>query len=219
MKFSATLNGKTVTKDIPTSWDPVTFRQYIELVDVQGDPNGVLSAFTGIEAETLKRVKIVGLDAILHAISFVNVPPANTKPATILGYKVSKDLEFETTGQFKDAQMVIGSMSLTPETKVLSKEDQLKYLDIVAIFAMPDYLDATAEQQKEFALKFLDAPCSEVLAIGNFTLLKLIGWSLNIRPDSLNRIGPLKRWRLAIQVWVKSMVFQLRYARLKKKLA
>lgn len=219
MKFTATLNGKTIAKEIPTSWDPVTFRQYIDLVDVQGDPNGVLSVFTGIDAETLKRVKIVGLDQILHAISFVNVPPANVKPTSILGHRIAKDLEFETTGQFEDAKFVIDSMSLTPETKVLSKEDQLKYLDIVAIFAMPDYLDASQDKQKEFAQQFLDAPCGEVLAVGNFTLLKLIGWNLNIRPGSLNRIGPLKKLRLVIRVWLKNMVFSLRYAWLKRKLA
>lgn len=217
MKFTATLNGVKVTKEIPTSWDQVTFRQYLDLVDVQNSPQDVLAAFVGVDVQTLSKVKIVGLDAILHCLAFVKVPPALNVPKEIKGFKVSKNLEFETTGQFKDAESIVQSMKT--EGGNLPKEDQLKYLDLVAIFAMPNYMDAEPEEQQEFAQQFMDAPCGEVLAIGNFTLLKLIGLKLNINPDSLSKPGPLKRLRLVIKIWQKNLAFSLRYAWLKRKLA
>jgi len=219
-KFTITLNGIQVKKEIPEDWSEVTFGQYLDLVEVQHNPSGCLAVFVGIAESTLQKVRIVGLDDVLHTLSFVQTPPTTQIPKEIKvgdkAYKVPKDLAFETTGQFQDAKAIVESFQ--PNGDNLSREDQLKYLDLVAVFAMPDYLDKSVEEQKEFAQQFLNASCGEVLAVGNFTLLKLIGWKMNIKPGALNKTGALKKLRLAIKIWLKNTAFSLRFAWLKRKL-
>lgn len=218
MKFQVSLNGKVEDREIPSSWSQVTFKTYLDIMGLlANEPSKILAVLTGIEEDTLNRSKIIGLDAVLKALSFMRAEPMDfTIPKTILGYSVPKDLNWETTGQFKDCQMIANS--LKPVGNVLSREDQEKYIHIVAIYAMPNYLDAKAEEQEEFAKKFHEAPCEEVLAIGNFTLLKLIGLNLNIKSDPVSKIGPLRRLRQAFKIWRLNTAFAFRYAVLQRRL-
>lgn len=218
MNFKITLNGVTLEKQIPDNWQQVTFMMYLQIMDIPNDePHRILAALTGVDEVTLNKAKIVGLDKVLQCLSFMRTSPMDfTVPETILGHKVPKNLQWESTGQFKDCQSI--AATIKPVDGNVSRADQEKYLQFVAIYTMPNYLDATMEEQEEFAKQFNQAPCEEVLAIGNFTLLKLIALKLNIKKEPASKSGPMKRWRQAFRLWRINTALTLRFYLLRRKL-
>lgn len=221
MTITAILNGVKVKKQIPSKWSEVTFQHYMDLFGVSTtEINKILSVFTGIEESVLIKAKIINLDMVIQTLSFMRTTTMSYAiPKYILGYPIPKDLNFETTGQFKDVQGIADSF---PKVKPgedpapMSKEDQMKYIDIVATYAMKDYCDASHQGREAFAKQFLNAPCEEVLAIGNFTLLKLIGLNLNIKKVLPSKSGRLRTLMLAIKIWRINTAFSLLFWRLRR---
>lgn len=210
MKITIELNRIKVTKEIPTSWDDVTFGQFLDLSQAGNDTAKILSVFTEIPEETIKKAKIHNLDLILNAISFVSKDQIKTVlPDKILGYKVPKNLQTETIGQYEDLKLEAAKI------KDNSKESLSIYTKFCAIYAVDPYDYKEAER---LAPAFLHAPCGEVVAIGNFTLLKLIeskditlskALELHLRP---------KKWRLVLTAWRARLGFTVRYYLWRRKL-
>lgn len=219
MRITVHHNGKKVKKDIPDSWEKVTFQMYIDLLGVdQKDATKILSVFTGIDEQTLKRSKIEGLQVVLDRLSFLTTTSMDESiPKAILGFPIPKDLNFETTGQYGDLEFIAASFPKEiKEGETLGKEHMAKYAEIVAIYAQPDYLDKTSEQQAEFVKQFYSAPCQEVLAVGNFTLIRFIGWKLNIRKTFLRSPTRITKLRQAILGYRARLVSSLRFWRLRR---
>ena len=162
------INGES--KKLPGSWDELTFRDFLKLAkcNTEGDQ---LAALMGIQPDTLRKAKISNLEDILRYISFLSTPMPNYVPSAILGYAVPQDLQFQEVGRFEDVKSIAQSFKRVDDG--LADGELEKYTEIVTVFAMPNYLDATPEEQKKFAEQFMDAPCWEVMAVGNFTLVKL----------------------------------------------
>ncbi len=206
MIFDFKLNGVTVKKDIPTGWEQVKFRYFLQL---DGNPTKALSIFTGIEEKTLKKANITGLDKLISTLSFLSSNVPVTKfPKTILGYKVAYDLGFESWGQY---------ISLKEELdKGLSGIELVKqYPLFCAIYTMQGYNE---EQLKERVEEFNNAPCTEVMAVGNFTLMKLIALKTGTQSSSLKEGTPMRKYRLALRAWWINTVFTVRFYILKRKL-
>lgn len=209
MKITATLNGVKITRDIPTSWDKVTFRNFVDLASLGDDMTKIISYFTVIDEATLKKVKIKNLDTVLSALSFLNTPPdMETIPETILGHKLPKNLEFESIGQYEDVKALIVKM------QGMGTDAISLYPQIVGTYAMPEYDGLKVD---DFSQQFWTAPCGEVLAIGNFTIAKLSGSKKHTRKAfHLGAILP-KKWRLAIKGWLTNLAFSLRYSLWKRR--
>src|SRR3972149_3170942 len=99
------LNGQSI--QIPTTWNEVTFKQYIQMFDLKDDIIQVVAIFTGMEYEYLKNAVIVGLDDILTAISFINSPPVFPGSISEVGpYKIPNNekgqfnIKHESLAQF-----------------------------------------------------------------------------------------------------------------------
>jgi len=108
MKVTAILNGVKVTKEIPTSWDQVTYGNFLKLTECGTDIAKIVSLFTGIDIDTLRKSKILNIEAVTGALSFLNVPmDALDIPDKVLGYDIPKNLEFESMGQYADIQDAI----------------------------------------------------------------------------------------------------------------
>lgn len=202
------INDKEV--DIPSSWPEVTFRKFIALAKAGDDLNGKIAVFTGLEYSLVRKAKIKNLDTIVQALAFTNGGMNLSIPKSILGYRVPEKLEFETTGQFQDCDLIIKSA-------VEGKEIE-KYPEIVGVYLMQNYLDSSDEEKQAFADKLWEAPCEEVVAIGNFTLSKFIVLRANTGRNFQRRNTPLRNFRLALIAWVKNGAFTLRYYLWKRKL-
>lgn len=210
MKITIKLNGVKVEREIPISWDEVTFGQFLDLSQAGNDRAKILSVFTGIEAETLRKAQIVNFEVINNIISFVERDEINmTLPKEILGFKMPDNLQLETIGQFEDLKLE------SSKIKDQSKESLSVYTKFCAIYATNHYDYSEAEK---LAPQFLNAPCGEVLAIGNFTLMKLIESKDSTLTKALRPPSHLRRLKLAMIGWLKRLVFTARYYSWKRKL-
>lgn len=206
MKITLELNGVKLEKDIPTMWKEVSFKQFLSLLKCEDDIVKIVSLFTEIDEETLKKAKIYNLEIIINLLSFLKTEMDLTVPETCLGYKIPKNLEFESIGQYQDLKL---------EASTMKDNDVEKYALFCAIYCTNPYDFKEAEKKKD---EFLNAPCGEVVAIGNFTLLKLVELSNGIRVKSPLRSTPKKKFWRALIAFQKSLAFTLRYYIWKKKL-
>lgn len=210
MRTQMIVNGKPQDIDVPINWDGVSFRKCLELRDVKKDNTSkILSVLLGVDEDLIRRSKIVNLDAVITALGFVTKQMEYIWPETILGIKVPKALEFETTGQFEDAKLLLKNFPQKAED--VTTDHFKSYVDLVGIYTMPNYIDSNEEEKNLFAARFWDAPCSEVLAIGNFTWMKYIGLIVSTGQNSLPRTTRIKKLRLAIKAWRTRTAFSVRY--------
>lgn len=194
MKLTATLNNVKIERTIPIGWDQVTFEQLIELSDCRDDRAKALSVFLKIDAETIRKAQIVNLDAVLSVLSFLETDLFTNVPDKILGYKLPKDLGFETIAQYQDLKE-----NLKSSQGLTNKEALAKYPLYVATYACKDkHGHYDWKLAEEMASEFLQAPCTEVMGIGNFTLAKLIGLTNSTNQSSQNRNTLMKKFRLAL---------------------
>lgn len=207
MIFNAELNGVKFKKEIPTDWDQVTFRQFLKLQD--NKDLTALSVFTGLDPETLKKAKIKNFDDVIRALSFTSYPPDLLKlPKSILGHPVRQDLGFEPFGRYTDIKDIIEKEQ--PNRNIINQ-----YPLMASIYTMGgEYKFHEAQNNAE---QFQEAPCTEVLALGNFLLMRLIGLKNTNRKTSQNRPTLLKKLRLVFLLWRARLAFTLRYYIWKKR--
>lgn len=152
---------------------------------------------------------LTGLDKLIKALSFLNSDvPLMQFPKKIQGHDVPYDIGFEQWGQYMDLKEHLD--------KGLKGMDLVKQFPLFcAIYTMKEYDFKEAEKR---ALEFEEAPCTEVMAVGNFTLMKLIALRHNTQNSSLAGGTLLKRYRLVLKAWWTNMVFTVRFYILKRKL-
>lgn len=179
------LNEKPYT--IPTSWEEVTFKQYIELLDLKDDSIQLIAIFTGLEYDYLKNAVIIGLDDILTAVRFVNTEPVfpgftpTCGPYTIpINEKGAFNIQHESLGQFEDMRQVMKQVSgkdISTHTKA--------YVKYVAIYLQKirdgQYNPLKAVDMEEEIIYY---PAYEVCSLGAFFFLKLWSFSSGTKSNS-----------------------------------
>lgn len=212
MKVTASLNGVKITKELPVRYSELGFKKYVDLAFCEKDPVKILSILTEHDEQTLRKSKISNLEEVLAVMSFLNQPMVPVLPKEILGYKIPKDLKFESMNRYADLQHIAGTFE-----KELNKEGLLKYAEIVSIYAMPNYEDSSEQEKQNFIEQFYNAPCEEVMAIGNFTLMKLAVLRMSTVNGYQNQ-GTLKsRLLLGLKALLSRMAFSIRFAIWKRK--
>jgi hypothetical protein len=205
MKLTVTLNGVKIEKQTPDTWHEVTFRQFLELAKCGGDYVKIISMFTGIDETTIRKAKMFNLDRVIMSLSFLNTIPESKVPDKVLGYDMPKKLEFETIGQFEDCKQKLNEFKDDPSQA---------YPFICAAYAMKDYDGDAALKLSE---QFFEAPCTEVMAIGNFTLMKFIALTMNSQKSSPRVLTLMKKLKLALIGWLARLGFTVRYYIWKRK--
>lgn len=206
-KVQLTINGKKEERNIPTSWDQVTFEQFLNLESSGDDPIKVLALFTGIDHDLLLKAKIKDFSNILsEGLKFLSQKPELSIPKTILGYRIPDNLEFEQVQQYVDLKQAI------KESAALTPQEQLKrYCLYIATYAcMSKHGKYDYQISESMQDEFLKAPCTEVMGIGNFTLVKLAGLKINTGVNYRQRVPVMKRLRLVIRAFMLRMGFRLR---------
>lgn len=201
---------------LPRKWPEVTWSQAMQLTEAK-DNADLLSVFVNVKAETLRNAQITNLDEVLTALAFTNEElKADIIPGSINGFKIPADLNFKSICRYEDLKTLAKDCIAEEGQKVTV--DQLKnYPKMVAVYAMPNYEDATPQEREQFARQFENSPCTEVMAIGNFTLLRLTG----LRPSGYGIfqkvIIPMLKLKLVFSVWLRRLVFSVRFYLWKRK--
>lgn len=196
MKIQIELNGVKVEKDFPTSWNDVTFKQFLKLLECGDDTTKIVSLFTDIDEDTLRLTKIYNLELIISLLSFLKTDVTMSIPEQCMGYKIPKNLEFETIGQFEDLKAEAVQIAGTNKFE--------KYALFCGIYASNPYDYRDAERLSEV---FLNAPCGEVLGIGNFTLRKLAGLISGSKAKFPKVNIHKKNFLQVLTAYLKSLVF------------
>lgn len=212
MQITITLNGVAVKKEIPQSWEQVKFREFLQISDAPKEKTArsshILSALTGIDVETIKKAKITNLDDVLLALSFFDYDADLKVPNTCLGYKIPKDLGFETVAQYEDLKLHIKESEERKDTPIQTMANYPLYC---ALYTCAEkYGEYDWKKAEEMAPAFMDAPAMEVLAIGYFTFVKLIGLKNGIKSNAHKPVTRLKKLRLVLKAWVMSLVLPVR---------
>lgn len=200
MKIS--INGKE--REIPTSWKEVTFETFCKIAEREYDALWLLSVFLDVPHEEMKVARVKNFPQVLAALNFAKYPLSNAVPKTILGFPVPPDLISEEVGRYEDSKIVSKDFGKD------AKADMGRYPELCAIWAMPNYTDATRSEQESFVKQFLQGSCEEVMALGNFIVAKLVEWSLSSGQASPKGLTTISRLRLAIKVWRMRMAFSVR---------
>jgi hypothetical protein len=200
LDFTITLNGVKVHKSIPTRWEEVPFKDFIKLNT--GSELTALSMLTGVDEALLAKAEVSNLNKVINALSFLKTEISMAKfPKKILSYPVRQDLGFDSFGQYTDIKTEID--------KGLSGIDLIRIYPLLAAIYVTHPYDFKDAEKKVSEIE--NAPCTEVLAMGNFLLVKLIALNSSTSHASQSQLTLLKRWRLALRGWRARLAFQVRY--------
>lgn len=206
--------GFKTKRDIPQDWPGVSYQQFLTIHrngwTVFHNTAEIISLFTGIDIALLRSSKVEGLVEVVQMLSFIDSKPiAYEIPSKILVnghyYDVPKNLEMEPVAQFEDIKKESETFSADPKDKFTNLE---KWPLIVATYLVNPYSWQAAEK---LAPHVFNSSCQEVLAIGNFTLVRLNELSQNIKPTSLKAATHKNRLMLAMKAFRASMVFSARW--------
>jgi hypothetical protein len=166
--------------NLPTSWDELTFKQYVSFLTMKTDAE-LLAILTGLDADYLGKAVIVGLEDLLTAAAFINSPP-NFKVAydTIGPYKspVNRkgqfDIRYESLGQYVDMKAIYNKMPGDVTATEKLKWNIEKYPQYIAIY-LQKIRDGEYDHAKamEMADEVSNYPAGEVQQLGGFFFLKL----------------------------------------------
>ncbi len=188
--------------EMPTGWAQVKFHEFVKLIGCT-DIIKIVALFTGLDQELIREAKIHNLEQITACLSFLNKQPIYTVPNTILGYKIVENLDFESYAQYSDLQDIL---------KGFKKDDQNHNFTlfplIVSTYAVDPYDFKEAERIKD---QFNNAPCTEVLAVANFTLVKLDALNRGIIPTHPPEDTLLNRCKLGLRRWLINLETTIRF--------
>lgn len=190
--------GKQKIK-VSSSWDDISFRQFLEILNLKDDSLKAVSICSGIDYEILKKSEIPNLETILQAIQFLNTPANFPDAVTQIGkYNLPLDSkgqfnpQFKRLDQFEDMRkaMVFSDKGIIEVTKA--------YATYVSIYlqALRDghysYDSATAMVEE-----VMDMPAKEVIPAGSFFLIKLLSLSAGIKKTFQNTSQSPRKLKLA----------------------
>lgn len=166
------LNGKSI--EVKTSWDELSFNQYYQIFNLKDDLLQAVAICTGLSYDILKNAKIVMLDQVISAMSFLNKPAEWSGSCLQVGkyelpinHKGQFNIQFESLGQFEDMRQVMkGIKDVVTLTEAYPK--------FVAIYLQKirdkEYSHGAAMEMVE---EVKAMPAKEVITLGSFFYVRL----------------------------------------------
>lgn len=207
MKINITItkegSKEKLSLELPSSYHDIEFDKFISLNDCGDDIIKIVSLFTGLDEHTVRSAEIHNLNAVIACLSFLNTAPQYKLPSTILGYSIADNLETKSIAQYADLQGILKGLKEND-----SAHNYSLFPIIVATYAVNPYDFAKAEAIKN---QFLKAPCTEVLAVANFTLVKFRALNHGIGKTYRHQVTHPSRLRLAMSGWLQNLTSTIRY--------
>lgn len=179
--IKAKVNGKAV--NIPTSWEDVTFRQFIDLSFNSKDIYSRMGILLGIDPQIARKAKFQGLEGIIRVLAFLSQEAKLYEHPVKCGpYKFPQDITLESLEQFEVMNR------LMKETAGKKPQDHIESLAIyAAIYCQGIDGDFDEEKAMKLAKDFDAYPCLEVMSAGDFFMRKTLSLMLNLPMNSLRR--------------------------------
>ena len=166
------------------------------MFDLKDDTVQLVSIFTGLEYEYLKKSVIVGLDDILKALSFINKPANFPGSVNQVGpYKIPNNMkgafniQHESLAQFEDMRAIMNKLKQGD-----IKEHTQAYLKYCAIYIQKlrdgEYKPLMVPEVED---ELENYPAYQICSLGAFFFLKLRSLSIGTPSDSPNISPKLKK--------------------------
>lgn len=167
-----TLNKQKI--EIPSDWNDLTYKQYVDYLASDGRLTSTLSIFTGIPQDVISKADITGLEQLIITLSFLTKPAQFKDTGMNIGkYKLplnergEYDIQFESLGQFEDMRALMAKAGTT---------DGLlnAYAGFVSIY-LQKVLDGDYDYSKAIAMipEIESYNAAEVINLGSFFILRL----------------------------------------------
>ncbi len=164
---------------IPSSWDDVSFADYLEVCNGKGSPADFISRATGLTVDQVMNSEITGLEAILAALEFSKtiMKEADQVVTQIGPFKLPLDskgeynIQFETLAQFEDLRVMMSKAGKGVE--FISK-----YANYASVY-LQKIRDGKYSPDKAKAMvpEIMTYPAPEVISVGSFFFVKLLNLS------------------------------------------
>jgi hypothetical protein len=170
------LNGKKV--QVATSWDDLSFNQYLQIQKLKDDYLQLVSVCSGIDYEILKKAEIIGLESVLEAVKFISKPPVIPETVSKIGkYTIPVDskgqfnVQFKRLDQFEDMRKIMANAK-----DIHSVTDS--FPQYLAIY-LQHIRDGEYSYQKAMDMvpEIRELPALQVISLGSFFLIKLLNLS------------------------------------------
>lgn len=197
--IKAKVNGKSV--DIPTSWNDITYRQFIDLFDSK-DVYERIGIILKLSPEVARKAKYQGLETIIKTLSFIGQEAQlDENPTKCGGYDFPKDITLESLEQFEVMRNVIKE---TADKK--SPKAHIESLGVyAAIYCQGMTETFNYDKAKAMVKEFDDYPCLEVMSVGNFFMVKVIALDRNLPMNSLMKAIRARRSKRGLRGLMKSL--------------
>lgn len=216
------IKANGVSIGFPQSWDEVKFRTYLSLVDPKNDREITMPDGSIVKGKTkLDHIKIVlkemgvstdntkieGLQLIIQdAVFFDNPPQIDPSPTRLGEYAIPKGINAETFEQFDKMTELIQKVRKTGD--LTEATEALAYYSAIYIQGFKEEFDPV--KANELAKKFMDYPCTEVLAVGSFFSRRYVSMESGSPMTSLPKNIRLKKRGLDLKKYLKRLVTFLR---------
>jgi len=204
---------------LPTTWDDVTYYNYVALLQLPNSLTHYINLFTQIGLEKLEKAELKNLESISMALSFLTIPPVMGEGTSkMVGkYVVPKDVTIESLPQFEDLRALLNKRP--PD--LATTENQMLFADLcleacaIYIQKIKDgkYDDKKVPEVKEDLKK---ENCIEVIKTGSFFLFKPLRTSMNMRLRFQTVMQRLKRSLQDLPGYRKSLDFLLHSSKQEK---
>lgn len=169
------LNDKPL--QIPSAWHETNFFQYVSVMEGVSDTGKVISLFTGIDHETIKKANFTGLELVITALSFLRTVPEIPATVSQVGkYKLPLDsngefnIQMESLAQFEDLRAIIKKL---PNNDVIALTKSYSYIVAIYLQKIRDG-EYDPDKAKSMVAEVEQMPALEVVSAGSFFLIKLL---------------------------------------------
>jgi len=201
--IKATVNGKKV--QIETSWEELSFEKYLKLLSVKDDKAELLSVLLDMPSEDIKKGRIIGLEGILRAVSFMKTTALiDEKPTKLGDWKIPQDITFESVEQYETMRQKITEAAkldnLTKQTEMIAH--------YVSIYCQPlDGESFDPEKAEWLVPKIMKMPCMEVMSCGSFFQAKWLSLESGLPMNYLRKSIPMKKSRPVLNAFLRHSGF------------
>jgi len=203
--LTAELNGVKKTIQIPSTWNDVTFKQYLSFFDLDGKDESVLALFTGLDKDLIRRAKITGLETVLIALDFIKEAPEWSKtPELFCGHLMPKDITFEALAPYADCRDLIEKS--TDDLKTFASN----YAKIAAIYlycVREGYENYDFDKAILLEDEVLNQPAWEVAGLGSFFITKFSPLKISTKKNSQTEGSLLRKLKRGTKNLVKRLGF------------
>lgn len=169
------INGSDI--QVASSWDDLTFAQYLEILKPDNDMTSVICILTGFDRDYLNSAKIISLESLIAAANFLTQPPKYEPYYPQVGpYKLPYnnkekqfDIRLESLGQFEDMRSAMAKIDgdIIRHTKAYGRYVAIYLQKIIDGEYKPSRVPEVEQEVQSYK-------ACEVIALGQFFFLKLL---------------------------------------------